>query len=161
MWKQIIDFPNYEVSTDGQVRSTNYRNSKKPKILKNSLHPTTQRYVVGLYENGKITQYPVHRLVAVTFISKIDGKDEVDHIDRNKLNNNVLNLRWVSRSENSLNRDYFCFKGNEDLHHIYNTNSGTYHVQIKRLGQKAYNKTFKTKEDAILCRDEFIKNNPK
>jgi hypothetical protein len=156
MWKQIIDFPNYEVSEDGIVR-----NNKTNQILKNLLHPTTERYVVNLYKNGKAKQYHVHRLVAIAFIPNDEGKIEVDHIDRNKLNNNVSNLRWASRSENVINRDYFCVKGNEDSHHIHETSSGTYHVQFKSLFKKAYNKTFKTKEEAIVCRDTFIKNNPR
>jgi len=48
--------------------------------------------------------YLVHRLVAETFIINIENKKEVDHIDRNKTNNNVSNLRWVSHIENNLNR---------------------------------------------------------
>tara|TARA_R110000868_G_scaffold153343_1_gene378721 strand:+ start:423 stop:908 length:486 start_codon:yes stop_codon:yes gene_type:complete len=161
MWKQIIDFPDYEVSTEGEVRKTDYRNSKIPLLLKNILHKTTGRYVVNLYKNQKIKQCPVHQLVANTFIPKIDGKTEIDHIDRNRINNNVSNLRWATRSENSLNRSYFSRKDNKELHHIYYTSSGTYQVQIRILSKNICNQFFKTKEEAILYRNEFIKNNPK
>jgi hypothetical protein len=47
----------------------------------------------------------VSRLVALAFIPKVEGKPEVDHIDRNPKNNHVSNLRWADRFEQSQNRD--------------------------------------------------------
>ena len=47
----------------------------------------------------------VHRLVAETFLANDNNLPEVDHIDRNRLNNHLSNLRWVSRSDNLKNRD--------------------------------------------------------
>jgi len=47
----------------------------------------------------------VHRLVAETFLPNDNNLPEVDHIDRNRINNDISNLRWVSRSENMINRD--------------------------------------------------------
>lgn len=53
----------------------------------------------------KVTR-PVHRLVAETFIEKPEeyGKIEVDHINRNRQDNRVENLRWVTREENQANK---------------------------------------------------------
>lgn len=45
----------------------------------------------------------VHRLVALAFIPNPDNKQFVDHIDTNRLNNNVSNLRWTTISENANN----------------------------------------------------------
>ena len=45
----------------------------------------------------------LHRAVAELFINKPKGKYIVDHIDRNKKNNNATNLRWVTSSENRRN----------------------------------------------------------
>jgi len=48
--------------------------------------------------------YLVHRLVAETFLPKPDGTDIVDHIDGNRSNNDVDNLRWVTYKENAYDR---------------------------------------------------------
>lgn len=47
----------------------------------------------------------VHRLIAETFIENPEGKPCVDHINRNKDDNSVENLRWVTHAENQANRD--------------------------------------------------------
>lgn len=49
--------------------------------------------------------YHVHRLIAEAFLPNIDNKPEIDHIDRNKTNNAVSNLRWATSKENKRNRD--------------------------------------------------------
>jgi len=50
----------------------------------------------------------VHRLVAETFLNKKPGTTEVDHIDRNRQNNNVINLRWTNHIQNMRNSS--CYK---------------------------------------------------
>jgi hypothetical protein len=47
----------------------------------------------------------LHRLVAETFIDNPLNLTEIDHIDRNKENNCVNNLKWTTRSENNRNRE--------------------------------------------------------
>ncbi len=46
----------------------------------------------------------VHRLVAQEFVENPDDKDFVDHINRKRSDNTILNLRWVSGSENQMNQ---------------------------------------------------------
>lgn len=51
--------------------------------------------------NGK--SWYVHRLVGEAFLDKIEGKDEIDHLNRNPKDNRIENLLWKNRSENMLN----------------------------------------------------------
>lgn len=52
----------------------------------------------------KDSGYRVHRIIAETWVPNPEGKKYVDHIDTNKCNNDASNLRWVTASENILNR---------------------------------------------------------
>ena len=63
--------------------------------------------------NGKRKGELIHRLVALHFIENPNGYPEVDHIDRNKENNNVENLRWVTHSENNKNKNHYTWKKNQ------------------------------------------------
>jgi hypothetical protein len=66
--------------------------------------PGTYR-LVALWKNKKQTTYPIHRLMALAFIdAKYIGKGLVcDHIDMDKSNNNIDNLRVVTKRENAHN----------------------------------------------------------
>lgn len=57
--------------------------------------------IVFLAKNGIKTKKRVHRLVAEAFIENKDNKPFIDHIDGNRLNNNVDNLRWCTTKENN------------------------------------------------------------
>ena len=60
---------------------------------------------VGLVKNGVVKYERVGRLVALAFIGQPpEGKPQLDHIDRNRKNDEVSNLRWVSAKENNRNR---------------------------------------------------------
>ncbi len=96
-WETISTHTNYKVSSIGQVC-----NSETGRILKPSNNGKDYLQVV-LSENGKCKTFKIHRLVAEHFIINPSNKRCVDHIDRNRLNNNVDNLRWASDSENQMN----------------------------------------------------------
>ena len=102
IWKEIPDYPYYKVSTFGRVMSNKrYRNGK---ILKPQ--PTSDDYLrVGLSKNKKQKLFSVHRLLALTFLPNYYNLPQVDHKDRNKHNNSIYNLRWVTQEENMCNRD--------------------------------------------------------
>jgi hypothetical protein len=91
-WRIISEKPNYSVSTNGDVK-----NNKTGRILK--LHLGTSGYLQVML-GRKTTPLYVHRLVATTFIENPNGLPQVDHINGDKTDNRVENLRWVSVSEN-------------------------------------------------------------
>lgn len=92
-WRTVEEFPSYEVSDRGRVKSN---------ITGKILSPKTDRGYnrVVLYKDGRTSDVSVHRLVGDAFLENPHGKKEINHINGNKLDNSVENLEWVSRSEN-------------------------------------------------------------
>lgn len=90
----------YQVSNLGNIRAiTNYDDSIK--IIKQSLsggHAKSGRYLC-LSDNG--FKY-VHRIVATAFIPNPDNLATVDHINGDKTDNTVENLRWASYRDNNI-----------------------------------------------------------
>jgi hypothetical protein len=97
VWKDIPSLENYQASNLGNIR---YRGHAKRK-----LHLSNSGYLyVGVRNNGKFMNLRVHRLVAETFLPKIDGKGFINHIDGDKTNNSVDNLEWCTASENEIHK---------------------------------------------------------
>ena len=91
---KIEGFDNYEVSNLGKVR-----NIKSGRILKPSLHKNGySRHF--LCENNKRKHLYLHRIIATAFIDNPGEKPCVNHIDENKLNNDLSNLEWCTVREN-------------------------------------------------------------
>lgn len=94
--KPIPSFEDYKIDEKGNVFSCKY-NKLKQMIPQNS---TAGYHYVSLCVNGQRRNRFIHRLVAQTFIENPQDKAEVNHINGNKLDNNVENLEWVTPSEN-------------------------------------------------------------
>lgn len=113
IWKDIKNYEGlYQVSNLGNVRSLdkidyiyNFKKEqkvkriRKGKIIKHNISNKGYKFV-SLYKNKKRNNFYIHRLVAQTFIQNIDNLPIINHIDGNKLNNNISNLEWCTYSHN-------------------------------------------------------------
>jgi hypothetical protein len=97
LFRPISGFENYLISTNGIVFSLESNKTIPP--FKNS----NGYLIVVLSKNDKHYMKRVHRLVAAAFIDNFDEKTDVDHIDGDRTNNNVNNLRIATRQQNRYN----------------------------------------------------------
>ena len=102
-FKNIIDTP-YYINREGQVKRL-YKNGKE-KYLKPCVANTGYAEVYISYNDTKKKRKKrtIHRLLGIYFIPNVLNKPFIDHRDRNRLNNKLSNLRWVSVKENCLNK---------------------------------------------------------
>lgn len=181
-WIRINSHKGYEVSSAGQIRSIEREvmNSATTKRLVKSRikKPFISREGYGyvqLYENDKRTVCAIHRLVATAFIPNPDNKPMVNHLDGNKLNNNVYNLEWCTCSEN---HRHAWDTGLHDTEKIRNRMIGTkynakssYHnvawdasrnkwkAIVKMNGKMVLQKRFDCETEAAKCVNDFIRTN--
>jgi len=91
--KEREEYPNYIITSKGQIYSKNIKNFL---VINNQ---ESGYETVGLC-NGKRKDFYVHILVAELYLEPVVGKTQVNHKDKNKSNNVVENLEWVTQSEN-------------------------------------------------------------
>lgn len=95
-WKDIPGFINYQASNLGNVR-----NKKTKLVLKPNKNAKGYRHVsLSLGSRKDKRLIGVHRAVALAWIPTNDKSLTVNHKDNNPDNNNILNLEWMSNSDN-------------------------------------------------------------
>lgn len=103
IWKDIDWFEwKYQVSNLWGIRSISYRRTWN---IKNLVPHSNGLWYMQVHINSlniRKKNHLLHRIVANTFIKNINNYPQVNHIDWNKLNNSVVNLEWVTSSENHL-----------------------------------------------------------
>jgi len=159
-WQEIKRFKGYQVSNLGNVKSLNFRNTGKPKLLKPTINQAGYRTVVL---QGR--RYKVSRLVASVFLglNLNDRKTFVDHISGNtvgvsgKLDDSVANLRLVSPRENITN---YTSNKRELPHHIRKLR-GKYQIAFQYGGHsngcRIYLGSYLSLEKAVEVRDNYLK----
>lgn len=134
VWKSINGYCGlYEVSNLGNVKSLNFSNGKVPKVLKPQKDKNGY-LVVNLYNNGKVRNFKIHRLVAQAFLNNEDNLPQINHINEIKNDNRVENLEWCT---NKYNVNYGSHSLKQSLVHI-----GKKHTQehIQKIRDGSINK---------------------
>lgn len=137
LWKSIVEYPDYEISSLGNCRNKNH------KLLKPNLGKKGY-YSFNLYKDKKPKTLYLHRLLAEAFLENPNNLECVDHINRNRLDNRLENLRWIDKKGNGMNRE----RGNTGEIYIYTS----YRVAVPGKPQRY----FTTLEEAIEARDLFL-----
>lgn len=105
-FKTLKDYPNYEIYDNGMIISKRKKGITGRILNRKEIRPTKAKNgyrTVRLYnKQGVMKQFYLHRLVYMAFYGDITGL-EIDHLDGNRDNNNLNNLRATTHKENCAN----------------------------------------------------------
>jgi len=144
---EIVGYENYLIYEDGKVQ-----NKKTKRYL--STCDNNGYLQVGLYQNGRHKNYKIHRLIAEHYIPNPDNKRFLDHINRDRKDNRIENLRWVDKSENGLNRGE-QINNKLGIKNIHYDKLQDRFIYQKKLRGEPHRKYFKTLEEAIAYKEEY------
>lgn len=155
IWKNIKDFPNYQVSNLGNVKHIKNGLLKPQKTIYGYL--SVMLYKVEKYRKTVHKQFRIHRLVLSTF-DPVDNMNnlQVNHIDKNRSNNKLSNLEWTTAKENSIHKHKTIKKYYNSIG-CYDKN-GKYFNSYREAG-RYYNLSPNTVKNDILGLTKRIENN--
>ena len=150
-FKKIDEYENYEISNLGNVRNTNTGRILKPNTNKWGY------YYVCLSKNNTKNYINIHRLVGLHFIPNPENLREIDHIDRNKTNNSILNLRWISSSNNNRNKPKKQNTSSKYMGVCFHKRRGKYQAYISINSKRKHIGLYETQEEAGKAFDNYVK----
>lgn len=146
-WRDVVDYPGYKVSNMGNIIG------KFGRIVTPWDNNRGYYSVWICNDNGK-KKISVHRLVAMTFLPNAENKPTVDHLNRNRKDNRVDNLRWATHSEQRLTSPVPISLTGE--RNINITDRGQFRFVIKRDKKTLVNKVYNTFEEAMDAKNAFV-----
>ena len=148
---EVKDYSTYIIHENGDVWS------KKTKRYLTHYVGKAGYKVITLCKCGNAKTYTVHRLLAQHFLPNANNLPQVDHIDRDKLNNSLPNLRWVSCSGNSQNLSLSVSNKSGIQNISYNKRDKGWDYQ-KCVNGVRTRRFFKSKEAAIEYKKQHVQN---
>ena len=149
----IPDYQDYFINRLGVVLSK--RRKKDGIILKQTLG-NRGYYIVTFSINNKRTNFTIHRILAKMFIPNPNNYDCVDHINRDKQDNRLENLRWCSYTENNKNRSISKTNNSGYKQISWYKHYNKWCVRIHRNKKYVCRKCFKKLEDAVEFRNKIL-----
>jgi hypothetical protein len=147
--EKILGFEKYYIGTDGTVLNFDTKRILKQCTLRNG-------YKTVCLSNGKFKRvFYVHRLVALAFIPNKHNKPCIDHINNDKSDNSITNLRWCSYSENCYNRTRKCNARNK-YKWVYPYGKDKFYVIITIDKQKINLGVFDNEKEAVMSANKKI-----
>ena len=149
----IAGFSKYLIYENGDVYS-----KIQKKILKTSINKNGYKILILVNDNGVRKNMYIHKLVALAYIPNNENKPCIDHIDEDKTNNHITNLRWATFSENRHNIKKPLSSNKLGFKNISITTRGKfeYYNFSKKINGKLFAKNFKTLEEAINYKDNYV-----
>lgn len=159
IWRTIENYAGfYEISNLGNVKSlkrlvdnhSGFKKLLKEKYLKTHISKTGY-FVVDLKKNNQRKTFKIHRLIAIAFIDKIDGKNYINHIDGNKLNNYISNLEWCTIQENNKHAEKLGLKKDSGVNNSKSklNQDDVFYIRNSNLKLKELALMFKMNESTI------------
>ena len=128
-FEPLKDFENYYmIDRRGQIWSKIYN-----KVIKYDVSIDGYKKVTLTNDLKNNNKRSIHRLLAIQYIPNPDNLPEVDHIDRDKMNNNLDNLRWINHVGNSRNKDRSYNHQGTICECFYKHNGETYYKACYRI----------------------------
>jgi hypothetical protein len=158
LWKDIPEYEGlYQVSSLGRVRGFAWK--QEWTILKQC--NTNKGYLeIQLTKESKRKHWKIHRLVGLAFIPNPDNLSEIDHINRNKLDNSISNLRWISRSDNCINKTHKVANSGERYIQKHNRlESYCFRIfrRVDGISRQLINRSFPTLQEAVEFRNNYLR----
>jgi hypothetical protein len=147
--KDIKDYEGlYSITKTGLVLS------HRKKIILKCIKQKTGYLSVTLYKGGKGKTFSIHRLVAETFIDNPKNKPQVNHLDRDRHNNNVENLEWCTSKENSIHsfkNGRVAWNKGKKCKQISESKKGYKNGMARKVLNKRTGTVYETLTEASIC----------